>query len=322
MVVSITKYTKYLFGFVVTALLASGFLQYAEASDTLQIPAFDVVTGLDDARSLVLRSDGQLMLTEAGTDRLIIYQTDLFEFENKKKELGALFQKNADTDMGKEDNTRTGTARDTLMATINQTYVPDLDQPDGLSLVMDTYAAVVSSGSGHVHLLDEDMGYMRSLVVPQWASGDRIFQPSDVTSNEFGELFVLDTRARRVYHFNANGGYLQYFELHDMHQPGRLVYHSESLFITDPGSGKIHVLTDNGRPLATIGTFPSLSRVRIIDGMIWVLSGEVVHLFTMAGEHAGNMRAGPSSQRIMDVTGFDNRVFLLTSGSLYFWTFE
>ena len=322
MALVITKYTKHLFGLVAATYMASGNLQHAEATDTLRIPAFDVVTGLDDARSLVLRSDGQLFLTEVGTDRIMIYRTDFFGYENKIKEGESPARKNADADPDKKNHARMGTAPDSLITSIEVSYVPDLDQPDGLSLVMDTYVAVVSSGSGHVHLLDEDMGYMRSLAVPPWALGDRPFQPTDVTSNKFGELFVLDTAALRVYHFNANGGYLQYLELQDMHQPGRLVYHSESLFITDPESGKIHVLTDNGRPLATIGTFPSLSRVRIIDDMIWVISGEVVHLFTMAGGHVGNVMADPPSQRILDVTGSDNRVFLLTTGSLYFWTFE
>ncbi len=294
------KKMKILIFFAVTTALAVGVLQDVKAAetDTLHIPAVEVVSGLDDARSLVQRTNGELIITEAGKDRVATFRVEA------------------------NDKTSGETNLDTLMPAVEQLYVPDLDEPDGLSLVVDTYAAIVSSGTGQVHLLDEHMDYMRSLLVPDWAPGGHSFHPGDVTSNEYGELFVLDAETHKIYHFNANGSYLQHFELHDMEQSGRFVYHNESLFVTDPGAGRVHVLTDNGRPLATIGTFPSLSRLRIIDDLIWVISGNVVHLFSMAGEHAGNVMPDPSIHEIRDVAGSDNQVFLLTSGSLYFWNLQ
>ncbi len=313
------KMTKIKFALAVFLITSSSIIciwHTAEAADTLRIPTIDVVSGLDDARSLVMRSDGELIITEAGTQRILSCRIDA----GVEADISTEEDISNETDISKEKEISNET--DTLMASEKQRYVPDLDQPDGLSLVMDTYTAVVSAGSGHVHLLDEDLSYMRSVAVPSWALGDSEFRPNDVTSNEFGELFVLDSMARRVYHFNANGGYLQNFDLRDMERPERLSYYSESLFITDSAAGKIHILTDDGRSLATIGTFPSLARVRIIDDVIWVLSGEVVHLFSISGEHVGNLMTDLPSIHFMDAAGSDSRVFLLTSGSLYFWNLE
>ncbi len=254
-----------------------------DAFDTLLVPSRQLQWEFQDARSADFRSDGALFITDAGSGNLYTFRVD--------------------------------------SATVTpDALVPGLEIPDGLAIVMDTYTAVVSRGSGDVILLDEDLTYMRSVSVPSWAPGASDFHPSDVTANEFGELFILDGGQRRVYHFNANGAFLQHLELGDLDTPGRLVYHSESLFISDPGSGKLIVLTDTGRKLAAIGTFPELSRVRIIDNVIWVLSGGVAHLFSMSGEHIGNLKPEGVAGPLYDVAGDSNRVFLLTGSSLYFWS--
>ncbi len=250
--------------------------------DTLLIPSRELQWEFMDARSAELRTDGTLFITDAGSGNLYTFLVD-------------------------------------SAAVTPDVLVPGMEEPDGLTLVMDTYTAVVSQASGEVTLLDEELTYMRSISVPSWVSGAASFQPADVASNEFGELFVLDAQQQRIYHFNANGAYLQHFELADMTSPERLIYYSESLFVADPGSGKLNVLTDAGRGLAAIGTFPELSRVRIIDGVIWVLSGRVVHLFTMSGEHIGNLKPEGFTEPLRDVAGDGNRVFLLTRSSLYFW---
>ena len=254
----------------------------AQLSDTLLLPSREPLWDFEDARSAELRSDGALFITDAGTGNLYTFLLD--------------------TASVKPDQ-----------------LVPGLQQPDGLTLVMDTYTAVASRTAGEVILLDEELIYMRAVSVPSWVPGADTFQPTDVTSNAFGELFILDGPGLRIYQFNANGAYLQHFELQDMASPDRLVYHSESLFITDPGSGKLHVLTEAGQELATIGTFPELSRVRVLDGTIWILSGDVAHLFAMTGEHMGNLKPEDPAGTLRDVAGDGNRVFLLTRGSLYFW---
>ena len=282
----------------------------AEPADTLCIPKVVLLTGFDDARSVALRTDGLLIISEAGSDRIVSYQVNLNALGRKSG--------SGDCDLNTLQKQR-DVRPDTLLQLVEQIFVPDLDKPDGLSLVMDTYTAVVSSGTGQVNLLDEHLEHMRTLAVPSWVLGDRIFRPTDVTGNEFGELFVLDSEEKRIYHFDANGAYLQHIELNTTIHPERFFYFGESLFIADKGSGKIHVITDNGRSLATIGTFPQLSRVTIIDGTIWVLSGDVIHLFSIAGEHLGNRMIQDSGDILRDVAGIDGRVFLLTSGSLYFW---
>jgi hypothetical protein len=255
------------------------------ASDTLLIPSRQLQWDFHDARSADLRADGTLFITDAGSGNLYTFRLDSA----------------------------------TLVPHI---LVPGLEVPNGLALVMDTYTAVASSESGEIILLDEELTYMRTVTVPSWAPGASGFYPSDVAANEFGELFILDGVQRRIYQFNANGAYLQHFELGDMVAPVRLAYYSESLFITDSGSGKLRVLTDTGRELAVIGTFPGLSRVRIIDDVIWVLSDGIAHLFSMAGEHIGNLKPEGLSGPLVDVAGDSNRVFLLTDSSLYFWTLE
>ncbi|TVQ70325.1 MAG: hypothetical protein EA363_07965 [Balneolaceae bacterium] len=258
------------------------FTSSTQPSDTLLLPSGEPLRDFEDARSAELRSDGTLFITDAGTGNLYTFLLDT-----------------------------AGVTPDQL--------VPGLRQPDGLTLVMDTYTAVASRTAGEVTLLDEELIYMRDVSVPSWVPGAATFQPTDVASNAFGELFILDGPARRIYHFNANGAYLQHFELLEMTSPDRLVYHSESLFITDPGSGKLHVLTEAGQELAAIGTFPDLSRVRVLDGTIWILSGEVAHLFAMTGEHLANLKPEDPAVTLRDVAGHGNRVFLLTRGSLYFW---
>ncbi len=253
-----------------------------QSPDTLILPAVTLSSDFEDIRSAAMGPDGMLFVTDAGSGNLYTFLVD-------------------------------------SVSVAPQVLVPGLEQPDGLSLVMDTYTAVVNRASRDVILLDEELVYMRSVSVPSWVPGTGSFQPSDVTSNEFGELFVLDSREHRIYHFNANGGYLQHFELADMKSPDRMVYYSESLFITDSGSGTVRILTDSGRDLASIGTFPELSRVRIIDNVIWVLSGSVIHLFAMTGEHIGNVKPQDVSGTLRDVAGSGSRVFLLTRSSLYFW---
>jgi hypothetical protein len=253
-----------------------------QASDTLILPAVALGRDFEDIRSAVMGPDATLFVTDAGSGNLYTFMVDPDSVTPK-------------------------------------VLVPGLEQPDGLSLVMDTYTAVVNGSARDVVLLDEQLAYMRTVTVPSWVAGSGSFHPSDVTSNEFGELFVLDSGERRIYHFNANGAYLQHFELSDMQLPGRLVYYSESLFIADTGSGIVHILTDSGRELASIGTFPELSRVRIIDDVIWVLSGSVIHLFAMTGEHIGNLKPENVSEPLRDVAGSGTRVFLLTRSSLYFW---
>ena len=268
-----------------TSTTSATFTTSATTSDTLLLPSGEPLWEFEDARSAELRSDGTLFITDAGTGNLYTFLLDT-----------------------------AGVMPDQL--------VPGLRQPDGLTLVMDIYTAVASRTAGEVTLLDEDLIYMRDVSVPSWVPGAGTFQPTDVASNAFGELFILDGPARRIYHFNANGAYLQHFELQEMTSPDRLVYHSESLFITDPGSGKLHVLTETGQELAAIGTFPELSRVRVLDGTIWILSGEVAHLFAMTGEHLGNLRPENPAGTLCDVAGDSSRVFLLTRGSLYFWNLK
>ena len=254
----------------------------AQPSDTLLLPSVESLWDFEDARSAELRSDGTLFITDAGTGNLYTFLLD------------------------------------TASAMPDQ-LVPGLREPDGLTLVMDTYTAVASRTAGEVTLLDEELIYMRDVSVPSWVPVAGTFQPTDVASNAFGELFILDGPARRIYHFNANGAYLQHIELQELTSPERLVYHSESLFVTDPGSGNLHVLTEAGQELAVIGAFPQLSRVRILDGTIWILSGKVAHLFAMTGEHLGNLKPENPAGTLRDVAGDSNRVFLLTRGSLYFW---
>ena len=254
-------------------------------ADTLLLPSRESLWDFEDARSAELRSDGMLFITDAGTGNLYTFRLDTASVKPGQ-------------------------------------LVPGLRQPDGLTLVMDTYTAVSSRTAGEMTMLDEELIYMRDVEVPSWVPGADPFQPTDVTSNAFGELFILDGPARRIYQFNANGAYLQHFELPDLVSPDRLVYHSESLFITDPGSGKLHVLTDAGHSLATIGTFPELTRVRIMDGTIWILSGEVAHIFAMTGEHVGNLKPENPVGKLRDVAGDGNRVFLLTRSSLYFWNLK
>ncbi len=254
----------------------------AQPSDTLLLPYMEPLWDFDDARSAELRFDGTLFITDAGTGNLYTFLLD------------------------------TATVKPGQL-------VPGLRNPDGLTLVMETYTAVASPTAGEVTLLDEELVYMRDVSVPSWVPGADTFQPGDITSNAFGELFILDGLAGRVYHFNANGAYLHHIELKDMISPARIVYYEESLFIADPGSGKLHVLSDSGHELATIGTFPELSRVRILDDTIWILSGGVAHIFAMTGEHIGNLKPEKPTGALRDVAGDGNQVFLLTHGSLYFW---
>lgn len=268
-----------------SAAVTSAVTGTARSSDTLRIPLRRILRDFKDARSAELRSDGSLLVTDSESGNLYSFQVD-------------------------------------SAAVTPDVLVPGLEVPDGLALVMDTYTAVVSRKSGEIILLDEQWIYMRSVTVPPWAPGASVFHPSDVTANEFGELFILDGRQRRIYHFDANGAFLQHFDLEGTDAPRRLIYYSESLFVTDPNSGQISVFSETGRKLAVIGTFPELTRVRIIQEAVWVLSGDVIHLFSLTGEHLANLKPDLPVGSLTDVAGNSRHVFLLTDRYLYFWRME
>lgn len=280
------------------------------ARDTLTVRGELLIDGLEDARSLVFRPDDELVITEASADRIVSFRI-VFGDADSEKNAGAISKpdKNDETEE-KIDITRVNDKSDV--------YLPDLQQPGALSIVLDTYFAVISTGSNRVHMLDEEMSYIRSLQVPPWARPDGEFVPTDITSTEIGELFVLDSFQKIVYHFNANGSYLQNVYLGDLEHPTALMYAEESLFVSDSKAGKLVVLTDTGHELATIGTFPGLSRVRVINRMIWIISDEVIHLFDIYGDHVGNWRIDGVAENIRDIALIDNQIFILTTDSLYF----
>ncbi len=265
----------------------------ARCADTLHIPASAIQSGLEDARSLVLRPDSLLIVSETGAGKISGFRVDVASADTPESI--------------------------TMARVLEESGDCKIQEPDGLSWVADTRAAVICQGTGQVYLLDNALRCMRSLSVPPWVPGGHTFMASDVAGNEFGELFVLDGSAQRVYHFDANGAYLQHFILEDMADPTRMIYYDKSLFITDPAEGKVHAITDDGNNLANIGIFPELMRVRIIDGTIWVLSGQAIHLFSITGQHIGNLMPQGPGDAIRDVVGSGDRVFLLTGGSLYFW---
>ena len=261
--------------------------------DTLRTNAIPVVSGLEDARSLVASPSGEFIITEAGAGRIRICTLEPGFLNAEKVEFSC--------------------------SSTHYVTLPDAGRPDGLALVLDTFTGLTDGEHGTVKVLDDQYRTMRTLSVPSWVPGAGVFKPSDLTANEFGEIFVLDGSNRRLYHFNANGDYLQHFELSQTYRPNRLHYHNESLFISDPGSGNVIVLADSGRELARIGRFPNLERVIVRDDTIWVISGYVLHIFSITGTHLANKMPFRVDGIIRDLTWIENRMFLLTSGSLYFW---
>lgn len=261
--------------------------------DTLRTEIEPVMSGLEDARSLLVSAAGELIIAETGAGRIRICALE-------------------------SDSLDAGTAGVSCMA---KEYVrlPDVNRPDGLALVLDTFTGITDGENAIVRLFDDQFRVLRTLSVPPWVPGTGLFKPSDLTANELGEIFVLDGPNKRVYHFNANGGYLQHVELNQTNRAKRLHYQDESLFIADQGSGNVFVLTDSGRELARIGRFPYLERVIVRDDTIWVISGSVLHLFSIAGSHRANYMPITVDGNIRDLAWIGNRMFLLTSGSLYFW---
>ncbi len=315
---------KAVFGGMVVLLVcfaqkAEGFAdkEHDERSDTLRLNEIEMVGGLEEAKSMVVRENSELIIAEAGADRISVYQVSFDEEDADAS---------GETDSSTDDTEAAEAAEDDHAAPADavseERILPDLDKPESLSLILDTEILVVSSGSQQVHWLDHDFGYVRSFTVPSWALEDTEFSPADVTTNEIGEVYVLDRRNRRVFHFNANGSYLQHFRLDDLEDPTRLIYFDESLFITDYKSGTIYIMTDTGRELASIGTFADLERVRVADRRIWVLSGSVLHLFDLSGQHLGNWRVDEPWKKLRDIAVIEQRVFLLTSGSLYYSEFS
>lgn len=255
------------------------------SADTLALETHLLTDNLKKAHSIEYRYPEELMVTESDADRISVLQVSLDDRE-----------------------------------TINHEYIElsELDRPGAVASLAQTYVAVVNNGSEEVVLLDDALGYLRLLQVPGWVLDDKTFQPSDITSNIIGESYVLDSAGKSVYHFDANGSYLQYLSLEHMDRPVSLMYAEESLFVSDGGSGKVYVLTGSGHELASIGVFPNLHRVRVIDRTIWILSGGVIHAFNIYGEHIGNWKLPDPDKKIVDLLVMDNHLFLLTACCLYF----
>lgn len=286
--------------FKIAVLLSVGIMYYpvvseASTGDTLQINGERIVDGLANAHTLQVLPPEELIITESGADRIITFQ---IRFQKTTIREDAVMKHSSDSD--------------------EEVYVSQLDQPGALAMIMDTYYAVISNGTGRIHLLDEKMSYMRSLNVPSWVLNGETLAPHDITSTGIGELFLLDSRHKKIYHFNPNGSYLQYIDISRLGKPLALMHAEESLFVSDGDTGLIHVLTENGHELATIGSFPELARVRVLDRLIWVISGSVIHLFDIYGDHVGNWRLAGSEEPIRDIALIDEQLFILTPGSLYF----
>lgn len=192
------------------------------------------------------------------------------------------------------------------------------DHATAIAMALEEYPVVVSPENGQAYMFDDHMRFIRRLTVPSWVDGAGIFHPDDVTVNEIGEIFILDSPAKRIYMFNANGDYLLHLNLDQMDHPVALSYAEESLFIADRGREQVHVLATGGHELAVIGTFPDLSRVRVFNRMIWILSGEVIHLFDISGDLVGNWMLEFSGESLRDIVVIEKQIFLLTSGSLYY----
>ncbi|MDG5767173.1 hypothetical protein QA596_06835 [Balneolales bacterium ANBcel1] len=272
--------------------------------DTVTLSVEMVGGPFDSAHTLTDGFDGDLLVSDANAGRIKRYRIPAGYRQSGHECPGA------GPEIGVDRGASAG-----LVETIELSI---FDRPEAMANAAETFLAVVGSAERQVHLLDETMAYVRSLAVPAWAAGEAPFTPEDVTSNTIGELFVLDADNKRIYHFNANGSFLQYFPIDGLDRPSALMYADESLFIADKGGGRVHVITDGGHELAVIGTFPHLGRVRVIDRNIWVLSGGVIHRFNMSGEHLGNWAPDIAGKPLRDLAVIGGNLFLLTSGSLYF----
>ncbi|MDI6400919.1 hypothetical protein QLX67_02845 [Balneolaceae bacterium ANBcel3] len=154
--------------------------------------------------------------------------------------------------------------------------------------------------------------------IPTWATEGRTVHGTDLSVNEIGELFILDERKRYLHHLNYNRDYLQTIPLNQEIGAETLTSAGETLIIADRSKGYLHIVTERGHPLARIGTFPEMHRVRYLDNKLYVLSGSVIHIFNDEGSHLANFSMD-SKEPLLDIATDGSRLFLLTPVSLYYW---
>lgn len=294
--------------------------------DTTFLALKPLVTDLEGAHSLLLHPGHGLLITESEARRIVFHS---FGDAPHWKPCGGETEEELDACLealekvpGKPGELQAGFdgffENSKVSDPVQRIALPDTEgQPEALALLWDSSYALLQKGSHQIYLFDKEMKHIHTLQFPSWIFENRDFDLIDLASNEFGELFVLDARNRSVYHFNANGRYLQHFEINEVKQPASLCHGEESLFITDRDSGKVFVFTESGRYLAHLGTFPSLVRARFFNRHIWVLSGDVLHLFNIYGEHVGNRGFSSSHVNMRDMAVHDDQLFMLSGDTLY-----
>lgn len=191
-------------------------------------------------------------------------------------------------------------------------------RPGAMVMVQERILALVDETGSKVLLFEVQTGQKHTLEVPAWAGTHSGLRPVDLAGNELGELFVLDGSSGYIHHFNANADYLQPVILDGVNRPTALEYAKESLFVSESDTERVHVFTERGWFLARIGRFPELHRIRVYDQHLWVISGKVLHVFDLSGQHLFNMRLSGVDEPVVDIRAQEHDLLLMTSSSLYY----
>jgi sugar lactone lactonase YvrE len=160
-----------------------------------------------------------------------------------------------------------------------------------------------------VHRYDLRRGRYRCLAISRRES---LISPVGLAIGDDGQLFVADSRLRRIYHAAADDKWLQPLELgSDLQQPTGIAWNNEQrlLFVTDTGSQSIKAFDANGTLVEEFGNrggmpgefnFPTYlwvdrnAELLVTDSLNFRIqrfgkTGEFLHTFGQNGDRAGNL---------------------------------
>lgn len=315
-------------------LWVDGYGVRAAPGDTLLLSPQLMAFGFEAAHSLLPGAEsGEWLVSDRAAG--MVYLLDLQTLHDRQDPLDVRREGKAILRPGDDSATwngvhgeRSSDRRDAGAASVDSEGVaedyPDSEhngrvvRPGAMVMLLDHTLALVDEAGSQVLLFEVPSGKKHHVEIPSWARAESGLQPVDLAANELGELFVFDGTTGHIHHFNANTDYLQPVIAEGINEAGALEYAMESLFVSEPGEGRVYVFTEQGWFLARIGRFSQLHRMRVYDQRMWVISGRVLHVFDLSGQHLFNMSLSGVDEPVADVRPQEHDVLLLTPSSLYY----
>ena len=256
------------------------------AQDVPELEFTELLSGLNDARSIYASSAGNLFIAETGNNRVLKVSAEGVRLDSLGRLGAADYQ---------------------------------FDQPLDVDATNELKIYVSDYNNRRIQVFDRRFQYLSTVELPRRLQREYNYSPTRLSVNHLGQLFFYDEESRHIYKYDANGRYEQRFDTRGedrIFAPSALVSTGDVLFIADSRRNLIHRMNANGAYLGFIATASRPEGLSVFDNRIYSIAGQELLAYNSRGQLI-------DSQPFMGIRGvrglavFRNQLFLLTTDKVY-----